>query len=756
MKKQFAFKKVLALLLTLVLLLCAVPSQILIFAEEATTDVIIADGDNDVVLRATEKSQAYVKGGDYSLKATTSNDGFFASQYYWDSTERYGSVDISSIIGDSKSGSLRFWLYIEDISTLDEFKMLASSSFVRFGTKIKKQDGTAEASPEKARYYNWKSWVDQITGNGWNEIVLNFSDSTLAGDTSCAIDHTKMDYFVISFANLGKSVVLYLDDIKVSSNTATTPVPADVVLVDDEADEIIGLTTISDVQAKVGSKSLFTPTNNTAIAYAGFWGAEAISPKNIVDVTSNGKDGALRFWFYIEDVSSLDRIKLLDEKGKYSLVKIGSGNGPDADMYQWAHWLDQVTRNGWNEVILKFSDAWKQGTPNFSEIDTLYFKFGDGSPALNVYIDDIRVSANTNPSTEVNLPIYLSNGTKATTGAKTLQINGFNAVNASKIADPYLKIEIYIARGDDATADVNGFLKNSLIELNSSGTIDSNEVQWRWENGLRLEPGWNVRYLPLSQAKMTGTFDITNIKGFRYYQNVSDTSVAFQLKVKNLSIVPHTDVPEYNLDINASKSGVTGLQNISKEFNKTNTHGYVEGIGSIDASNLVNPHLKLSVYIARDDDAASIAGMLSKYQVELSSAGKCDASEINWFWGDYDIKAGWNTLYLPFSEANYNDGTTGKFDISNINYLRIYQLPSDTSVAYTIKVKDVSIIDCEIEKIIGDVNNDTEVNGNDLVLLRRVLLGVASETSNSDVNVDAYVDVLDLIRLKKKLVSIVS
>jgi hypothetical protein len=52
-----------------------------------------------------------------------------------------------------------------------------------------------------------------------------------------------MDYFVISFANLSKSVVLYLDDIKVSSNTAATPVPADVVLVDDEADEIIGLTT---------------------------------------------------------------------------------------------------------------------------------------------------------------------------------------------------------------------------------------------------------------------------------------------------------------------------------------------------------------------------------------------------------------------------------------------------------------------------------------------------------------------------------
>ena len=55
-----------------------------------------------------------------------------------------------------------------------------------------------------------------------------------------------------------------------------------------------------------------------------------------------------------------------------------------------------------------------------------------------------------------------------------------------------------------------------------------------------------------------------------------------------------------------------------------------------------------------------------------------------------------------------------------------------------------------IPHLAGDANGDGQVNGNDLIRLRKYLAGAEKEIieGNADVNADAVVDLLDLVRMR--------
>ena len=193
--------------------------------------------------------------------------------------------------------------------------------------------------------------------------------------------------------------------------------PDDVVIIDDE-NAVTGTSNIanwaSNVETsivKVGSKSLKSKSDSNYIVASQYvWRTtEFNTPKDITAVTSNGTDGALRFWFYIEDINSFDAKNRDESKG---FVKIGTTTwkdsstpnaGPDAgSFYKWNGWTTQVTKSGWNEIILKFEDASKQnGTPNLACIDKFMISYPDGTTATTAYIDDFKVSADTEPTTEI-------------------------------------------------------------------------------------------------------------------------------------------------------------------------------------------------------------------------------------------------------------------------------------------------------------------------------------------------------------------
>lgn len=96
-------------------------------------------------------------------------------------------------------------------------------------------------------------------------------------------------------------------------------------------------------------------------------------------------------------------------------------------------------------------------------------------------------------------------------------------------------------------------------------------------------------------------------------------------------------------------------------------------------------HVHVWVYI---DDPALISTTAGNPQFELSSSGKCDNSEMNWDLKGYNWKAGWNELWLAFSDANYSDGSTGKVDVKAINFCRMY-LFTESDAQVTIKIDGI-------------------------------------------------------------------
>ena len=102
------------------------------------------------------------------------------------------------------------------------------------------------------------------------------------------------------------------------------------------------------------------------------------------------------------------------------------------------------------------------------------------------------------------------------------------------------------------------------------------------------------------------------------------------------------------------------------------------------------------------------------------------------------------SIVAGFESLTY-DGTN---KWSTTDYTAIWS--SDYSYL-TLKYNDQSIavmVDYKLQ-LDGDMNGDISVDAQDLIILRKILLGSDDETETADVNCDGVVDIRDLIRLKK-------
>ena len=103
-----------------------------------------------------------------------------------------------------------------------------------------------------------------------------------------------------------------------------------------------------------------------------------------------------------------------------------------------------------------------------------------------------------------------------------------------------------------------------------------------------------------------------------------------------------------------------------------------------------------------------------------------------------DSAPGWKEVTLNFNSGD-NETLYVQFDANALDHG-----VSDTNYAY---IDDVSVVGY----IKGDVDMNGSIGATDLTTMRKILLGIEIDNSNAKVNNDEYIDILDLVALKKLL-----
>lgn len=356
----------------------------------ACEDVAVIDDEAKEALSSS--GAAYVdnvaKVGNTSMRVAPYDGGNLIINGFW-GRAHMTSKDISAITNNGKAGALRFWIYIPDTTSLTGVK--SGSSYVQIGDSTSPDGNNGDGY-----WHTWSGWANQITGIGWNEIILPFKNGSNA-------DYTNIKSIWLRTPNNTSGFTAYIDDLKVTESLSPTVESFnDVAILDEENGEDGAYAELSDVRVRVGSKSLEVNTmpNDGWVTFKGFYGEDVMTTKDISATTNNGKMGALRFWLYVEDVASFDVVKELFDNGATSYLKLGTAKSPDGAYFGWTGWANQVTKSGWNEIILPFASCWYEGgvAPDATALDTLYVKFPLGTPSIKLYIDDMKVSYDIAPS----------------------------------------------------------------------------------------------------------------------------------------------------------------------------------------------------------------------------------------------------------------------------------------------------------------------------------------------------------------------
>ncbi len=378
--------------------------------------------------------------------------------------------------------------------------------------------------------------------NGWNKLSIPMSKSGQIGEPDLsAIDYIRL--YTTTDEKKAKRVFI-VDNIYVVS--------ADENYVSEETEAIDGKMIASCNTADIFSTLEFAEVTKVSGQYVE--GTGALKTTGYSDLLLYGvlatpkdlaayKDGYVHISFYIDDVT-----KLTTDVA----IELSSSLDPDVDEYQWNVSKDSL-KDGWNELWLGYQDTTDLaiiGEPNLSSIkrirvytmgqkegmvtifdniyttDTLYG--GSGCSCGNAtYIGDIlngdclcyyQNAFNMKLTNQCVEGDYALQAKKPEAG---IYGSFKKAVDISAYKKGYLHISIYI---DDVAK-----LKNNInFELSSSGTYDKNELDWEIKKG-NLKNGWNDIWLPMGEAAVTGSVDLSEINYFRLSTPQCDSSLIIRI-----------------------------------------------------------------------------------------------------------------------------------------------------------------------------------------------------------------------------------
>lgn len=281
----------------------------------------------------------------------------------------------------------------------------------------------------------------------------------------------------------------------------------------------------------------------------------------------------------------------------------------------------------------------------------------------------------------------------------------FDAIDLSAYTKDQLAVAFWFY---SSTGDT---LPLGQIELTSGGGPDVEEIAWHPEVAISVNKGWNYVELNLNQiTSNVGNIDLSSVNYFRWYTDGSskitknstfaitdveiivkdNPNVKWTIRSANNAgfwyglqpIVstwqsPDADTPYAEVTVPAYDAGVWG----SGKF------GFTHSFDEIDASAYNKDELVLSFWLY-----SSVDGKLPHGNMELTSSSQPDQEELAWDINyNQKLHIGWN--YIEAKLSGYNT-TTGDFDLSSINFLRLYTddaVSSALTTETTYRITDIRL-----------------------------------------------------------------
>ena len=243
---------------------------------------------------------------------------------------------------------------------------------------------------------------------------------------------------------------------------------------------------------------------------------------------------------------------------------------------------------------------------------------------------------------------------------------------SSYIRHGYIRFYVYCA-------NINNKGTQSMIELTSSGTCDSEEITINVLDQIKVT-GWNEVVVKLSEMEHSGgTFNPASLNYFRFY--VLNSNCYYYIDYISFFRAPTltNQIVINDCESTYSTNGVS-----TSEFR-------VEGEYSWKANDSVNAVFACT-FSAKDISSYISNGYLDFYlyvphlsmlgdvvYAELTSSGNCDVAEITNSVKEYITEDGWNHVHMPLSNF-WRGSDNGTFDPTSCNFFRLYTLNSTTNL----------------------------------------------------------------------------
>ncbi len=612
------------------------------------------------------------------------------------------SVDISKY----KDGYLQFYLYVGDVSKY------ASTKFTVELTSSGKSD---------ANELSWAKDLKELKSNEWNKVTFKFADGKpLGGD----IDFSAVNYFrlYLNKAETNAELTTILDDVRAVVGEAPDSGDKEEDKEDSKDEETVILKDIGQILScdtkdgltNISSGSGYVITSTSGEFVEGQGAIKSVGPGQVrfgaqfepVNI-SKYQTGGIQMKLFIGDTS-----KFL-EGNTLQIELRSSGSSSETNELQWSVPVSELTSNTWNVVSLKFSEG---GSKTIDYTAVNYFRIYTGTSEtgsdVKMIIDDVR-AVPTIPS-ELVWGLDTADGLTLSKGSST-SVAITNKENEIFYGTGALKVEgsglIWFTMQSATPVDISNYRNGSLkmrlyvddvaklpdeikIELNSSGTVDQDELQWSVAKST-LQNGWNEMKLDFEDGNPKGTFEYASAQFLRIYGTRTGNMTAI---IDDVRVVPNAPSKLiWGLDTADGLTISKGSTTLSAAITNTESEIFY-GTGAlkiqkpglvwfsmvskmpVDIAEYKKGGLRLRLYIS---DAAKLPNTLV---VELTSSGTNDNGEIQWPIAKSKLQTGWNELKLDFANG---DQAKGPIDFTKVNFMRIYGIPTGELTAIVDDIRAV-------------------------------------------------------------------